>query len=261
MSIFLQPALVTAMAVGVILAGGALDIDHAWPVLLAAAVGLAAGPARPGRIAAYVAGAMIAWVGAAIGAAALPQIAGAQALVVAGAITVLAGVGAASRGRMPLWAGLAGYAAFAALYQPLYAARPTAFLTESPAALQTILLAGALGFLAALLADLAPARRQATATAAASADATVPLWSGAVTAPPPAPAPAAVPVAVPAAVPAAVPVAVPVATPVTAAAAAAAAAADPIQVVIDLTSGGEIAPEPADHAPPARRAPAKREKV
>lgn len=244
MSTFLQPALVAAMAVGVILAGGTLDLEHAWPVLLAAAVGLA-GPARPGRIAAYVAGAMTAWTGAAIGAAALPQTAGAQALVVTGAVTVLAAIAAASRRRMPLWAGLAGYAAFAALYQPMYAARPTAFLTESPAALQTILLAGAIGFLAALLPDFAPARRRAAATSATSADATVPLWSGAVAAPPPVPAPAPVTPA-----------------PVTAAAAPAPAPTDPIRVVIDVTDDGEMTPEPADRQSPARpRAAAKREKV
>lgn len=232
---FLLPALVAAMAVGAILAGGALGLDHAWPVLLAAAVGLAAGPARPGRIAAYVTGATAAWLGAAAGAAALPQTAGARGLVVGAAVATLAAVAAASRQRLPLWAGLAGYAAFAALYQPMYAARPTAFLAESPAALQSILLAGALGFLAPLLADLPPVRRHAETTASASADATVPLWSGAVTAaqtrPPTTPAHAA-------------------------------ELPDPIQVVIDLASGGEIADEPAAaEAPASTAAASERERV
>jgi hypothetical protein len=53
--------------------GSTLGITTLWPVLLAVAVGLAAGHITLGRVVAYVLGAVVSWVAAAVGAAALPQ--------------------------------------------------------------------------------------------------------------------------------------------------------------------------------------------
>lgn len=142
-------ALVAAV---VALLGEALSLTSPWPVLLAAAVGLAAAPAV-GRGSAFVVGAATAWGVAALRAGVFPDAAVSAALLAVIAVAVLTVVALVSRDRLPLWAGLLGSAAFAALYEPLYASAPTAFLSESPVAFVTVLLAASLGFLAATVAS------------------------------------------------------------------------------------------------------------
>lgn len=70
------------------------------------------------------------------------------------AVLILTAVAALSAGLLPLWAGLAGFAAFAGLYEPVSVASPTTFLTDAPLALVTVLLALGLGALTALGATL-----------------------------------------------------------------------------------------------------------
>jgi hypothetical protein len=153
-------AVLALLAAVLALWGGALGVTTVWPVLLAAAVGLALAPAGIGRILAFVVGAGVAWLAMAVRAGFLPDTGGARAIIVVGGVLLLTIIAAATRDLVPLWGGLAGYAAFAALYEPMYAASPTLFLTESPGALATVLLAGGLGFLAVAVADLvAPAGR------------------------------------------------------------------------------------------------------
>jgi hypothetical protein len=84
----------------------------------------------------------------------LPQTGIADAIVVIVAIAILTVIAALTADLVPLWAGLAGYAAFAGLYEPIYEANPTLFLSESPVALITVLLAGALGFAISAIAQL-----------------------------------------------------------------------------------------------------------
>ena len=144
-------ALLTAL---VVVGGGLLGITTIWPVLLAVGVGLAARPVTIGRIAAYAVGTLAAWAAIALGAGALPQTAIADAISVVAALLILTAIAAVTADRFPLWAGLAGYAAFAGYYGPLYDANPTLFLSESPVALLTVLLAGAIGFAIAGVADL-----------------------------------------------------------------------------------------------------------
>jgi hypothetical protein len=146
-------AVVALLAALLAVTGGALGITTIWPVLLAVAVGLAAGHVTLGRVVAYVVGALVSWVMMAITAGVLPQLAITDALIVVLAVVILTAIAALSGERAPLWAGLAGYAAFAALYEPIYAANPTLFLSESPVALLTILLAGALGIAIATIAE------------------------------------------------------------------------------------------------------------
>lgn len=151
-------AVVLVLAALVAAGGGMIGITTVWPVLLGVAVGLAAPPATLGRIAAFVVGAIASWGAMALGAALLPQsgLADAIALLVGLAIIVI--IAAVTADQVPLWTGLVGYAAFAGLYEPIFAANPTLFLTESPVALVTVLLAGALGLAVASFASLvAPA--------------------------------------------------------------------------------------------------------
>jgi hypothetical protein len=156
-------AVLILIAVVLALTGSTIGITTLWPVLLGAAIGFAAAPVSFGRVAAFVTGALVSWVAMAVLAGFLPAAPSARAIVAAGAVLLLTLLAALTGNRVPLWASLVGFAAFAALYEPLYAATPTAFLTESPTALLTVLLAGAVGLIAAELGQLlssagAPAR-------------------------------------------------------------------------------------------------------
>lgn len=147
-------AVVTLLAAVLAVSGGALGITTVWPVLLAVAVGLAAGSVTLGRIGAYTLGALASWLAIALAAGLLPQTGLADAVALTVGLLLVTVVASVTGGRLPLWAGLAGYAAFAGFYEPTFAANPTLFLTESPVALLTVLLAGALGFAIAGLAQL-----------------------------------------------------------------------------------------------------------
>jgi hypothetical protein len=150
-------AVVALLAALLAVVGSTLGITTLWPILLAVAVGIAAGHVTLGRAAAYILGIVISWVVMAIGAAALPQTGVADAIAVMIGVAILTGIGVVSAGRVPLWAGLAGYAAFAAFYEPIYAANPTLFLSESPVAMVTVLLAAALGIAIASVVELVTA--------------------------------------------------------------------------------------------------------
>lgn len=152
--ILIRGAVLALVAVVLALAGDALGISTLWPVLLAAAVGLAAVPLSIPRGGAFVAGAVVGWVAMAVQAALLPDTAAARAIVIAVGVLLITGIAAATADLVPLWAGLAGYAAFAGLYEPVFAASPTTFVADSLSALVTVLLASALGFGASLLGDL-----------------------------------------------------------------------------------------------------------
>ncbi len=139
---------VALIAAVVAFAGPMIGITTVWPALLAAAVGLAA-VTTIGRAGAFVAGATVSWFTLAIRAGFLPDMAASRALAVIAAIALLTGLAVATRDRLPLWAGLAGYAAFAGLYEPQFAAAPTSFLVESPIALLVVLASAGIGFVIA----------------------------------------------------------------------------------------------------------------
>jgi hypothetical protein len=145
---------VALVAAAVALFGGALGITTVWPVLLAVAVGIAAGAPTVGRVSAYLVGAVLSLVALAVRANFFPDLPLPRAVAVGAAVLVIALIAGVTRDRMALWAGLAGYAAFAALYEPQFAASPTAFLTQAPVALLVVVIGGALGVLAAQLAAL-----------------------------------------------------------------------------------------------------------
>ena len=153
--ILIRGAVLALIAAVLAFVGGALGIDTLWPVLLAAAVGVAAAtPLSVGRAGAFVAGAVVGWVALALRAGMLPDTAASKAIVVVLAIALLTAMAAATADVVPLWTGLVGYAAFAGYYEPIFAADPTSFVADSATAMVTVLMAAALGFIAALLGDL-----------------------------------------------------------------------------------------------------------
>lgn len=147
---------VVALVAGVLaIVGPGIGITTLWPFLLAAGVALAAGPAVASRTGAFVLGAIVSFVAMALRAGFLPDVGLSAALVVALAVAVLTLVAAVTQGLVPLWASLAGYAAFAGFYGPTYSDSPTTFVADAPVALLTVLLAAGIGAIVAIVAELA----------------------------------------------------------------------------------------------------------
>ena len=127
-----------------------LELEHV--ALLGAALGGVLGlvPHRPawGKVAGFLAGFVLAWLGFALRAAVLPDSSAGRAVAAFIVVALIAVVAAASRGRLPLWSGLVGAAAIVGAYEAVYTSAPSQFISESPAAATTVLLAVGLGFLA-----------------------------------------------------------------------------------------------------------------
>lgn len=103
------------------------------------------------RIGGFLAGFGLAWIGFAVRAAMLPDTSAARALVVFVLIIVAMGVSLASASRLPLWSLLVGAAAMVGAYEQTYADSPSLFLTDSPVAATTVLLAVAMGIVGTML--------------------------------------------------------------------------------------------------------------
>src|SRR3954454_19703097 len=127
-----------------------LDLEHV--ALLGAALGGVLGlvPHRPGwgKVAGFLAGFLLAWIGFALRAAVLPDSSAGRAVAAFVVVALIAVVAAVSGGRLPLWSGLVGAASIVGAYESVYTNAPSQFLSESPAAATTVLLAEALGSLA-----------------------------------------------------------------------------------------------------------------
>jgi len=133
----------------------ALGLDTEGVALLGGALGGALGlvpdrsPAQ--RAGAFLVGFVVAWIGYALRAAVLPDATAGRAVAVLAVLLVCLAVGAATRGRLPLWATLLGAAAMAGAYETTYAADPTAFLSSSATTATSILVAAGAGFVATAL--------------------------------------------------------------------------------------------------------------
>lgn len=131
-----------------------LDLEHV--ALVGAALGGVLGlvPHRPtwGKPAGFLAGFLLAWLGFALRAAWLPDSSGGRAVAAFLVVALIAVVAALSGGRLPLWSGLVGAASIVGSYESVYTSAPSQFLSDSPAAATTVLLAVGLGYLAANLA-------------------------------------------------------------------------------------------------------------
>jgi hypothetical protein len=119
------------------------------------------------RLAGFLAGIVVAWIGFFIRAALLPDTATGRALTVGLVVLLCAIIAAVSMERLPLWTLLVGAAAMSGAYEYTYAAAPPEVATTSVTAVTTLLVASAVGFLVgALLAPRgdtpAPAPRERT---------------------------------------------------------------------------------------------------
>jgi hypothetical protein len=127
-----------------------LDLEHV--ALLGAALGGVLGlvPHRPawGKVAGFLTGFLLAWVGFALRAAVLPDSSAGRAVAAFVVVALVGAVATVSGGRLPLWSGLVGAASIVGAYESVYTTAPSQFLAESPAAATTVLLAVGLGFLA-----------------------------------------------------------------------------------------------------------------
>lgn len=153
MSTLLRGVVVAGVAALVIALPSVIGLDSPWPLLLAAAVAFAR-PTRPGIAGAFVTGAAAWWLAMALRAGVLPDAVWSEVVAAALAVGVCTIAALVSSERMPLFAGLAGIAAFAGIYEPAFAEAPTQFLSESPLAFGAVVVATGLGFLAATLVDM-----------------------------------------------------------------------------------------------------------
>lgn len=130
-----------------------LDLDQValLGVTLGAVIGLVPDRTLGERIVAFAFGFVLAWMGYAIRAAILPDTATARAIVVFVVICAAMLIAAASQSRLPLWGFLVGSAALVGAYEQTYAAAPSLFVSDSPVAASTVLLAVAMGVIGSIL--------------------------------------------------------------------------------------------------------------
>jgi hypothetical protein len=162
-------AVVAFVAAVLAVVGSSIGITTLWPMLLAAAIGLAtASGSTVGRVASFSIGVVLAAVVFAIQAGFLPQSTSATLMLVVLGVALVTGIGIVSGGHLPMWAGLAGYAAFNGLYAPVFADTPTQFLSQAPRALAVLLLSAAVGGAAAMVVDMIAGSGSTSAAAPAS---------------------------------------------------------------------------------------------
>ncbi len=152
----LSAAVLGALAV---LLGSLLNLGLT-DVLLGAALGAALGlipGVGPGRkLAAFLVGFVLAWVGYAIRAAVLPDVTASRAIVVFLSVFLITIACAFSRGRLPLWAAFLGAVAMTGAYEFTYAAAPYNFISDSVSTATGILVPIGFGFLVSVIAALLP---------------------------------------------------------------------------------------------------------
>jgi hypothetical protein len=130
-----------------------LDLDQValLGVTLGAVIGLVPDRTLVERIVGFAVGFALAWIGYALRAGMLPDTATARAIVVFGVIVVAMIVVLATGSRVPLWSTLVGMAALVGAYEQTYAASPSLFVSDSPTAATTVLLACAMGVVGSTL--------------------------------------------------------------------------------------------------------------
>lgn len=107
------------------------------------------------RLAGFLGGFVVAWLGYVARAAVMPDSTNGRALAVAVVVLLCVAIAAATRGRVPLWSTLLGTAALAGAYEFSFAAAPPEVLTTSISTASTLLFTAGVGFLVAAL--IAPA--------------------------------------------------------------------------------------------------------
>jgi hypothetical protein len=150
---FIRGAVVAGAAALVVATSSIFGLTSVWPVLLVAAVAFAR-PLRVGLVLAVLIGAVAWWFGLALRAGVLPDATSSLVIAAVVAVAICTVAAALSHERLPLWAGLVGIALFGAIYEPIFAAEPTKFLSQSVLALASVVVAVGLGTFAAIAADL-----------------------------------------------------------------------------------------------------------
>jgi hypothetical protein len=144
--------LLAVAAALIVLLGGFLGDDLEHFALLGAALGGVIGlvPHRSagGKLAGFGVGFALAWIGFALRAAVLPDAPSGRAVAAFLVIVLCVAVCSVSSGRVPLWSALVGAAAIVGAYEATYTNSPTQFLSDSPTAATTVLVAAGLGYLA-----------------------------------------------------------------------------------------------------------------
>ncbi|HEY5182697.1 MAG TPA: hypothetical protein VIJ07_23500 [Dermatophilaceae bacterium] len=134
----------------VLMIGGGSDLEHV--ALLGAALGGVIGlvPHDPplGKLGGFALGFVLAWIAFGLRAALLPDSTVGRAVAAFLVILICGAVAAVSAGRVPLWSTLVGAAAIVGAYESAYTSSPPTFLTDSPQAATTVLLAAAVGYIA-----------------------------------------------------------------------------------------------------------------
>jgi hypothetical protein len=156
----------SSLVVGVVLAVlGLLVVDHGalvgqqlvhlgeMSLAVGAVLGLVHDRTPAARAGAFAVGLVATWAGFAVRAGFLPDIPLGRALATAAVLAAVTAVVVFSGGRLPLWAGLLGVAAFSGGYETTFATNPAGFVSDSTTAATTIALAIGLGFFAVTLID------------------------------------------------------------------------------------------------------------
>jgi hypothetical protein len=166
-TLFTGLALVVA-GVALVFVSSGLDLELESAALLGIAIGavlaLVPDPSPIAKVGAFLAGVLIAWVGYLVRTAVLPDTTSGRAVTLALVVALCVALAAVTRNRAPLWAALLGVAALVGAYETTYDVSPPEVMDSSITAMTQILLATAVGFLAAAL--VAPQARPVDSGAA-----------------------------------------------------------------------------------------------
>jgi len=137
----------------VLLIGGGSELEHValLGAVLGGVIGLVPHDPPLGKLGGFALGFVTTWAFFGIRAALLPDTTMGRA-VAAFLVILIAGAGVAiSNGKVPFWSVLVGVAAMAGAYETSFTDSPPQFMTTSPLAATSVLLAAGFGFLGAVV--------------------------------------------------------------------------------------------------------------
>lgn len=163
----------------VVILGDLLDLKLEPVALLGVTLGAVIGlvpDRRPSlRLAGFVIGLVVAWIGFIVRAGLLPDSAAGRAVTVAVVIALVTAIAAASANRLPLWSLLVGAAAMAGAYEYTFAAAPPEVASTSLSTATALLVTAGVGYLVIALTAPRPAAPAPTTERAHRSDAAADL--------------------------------------------------------------------------------------
>ena len=148
----LLSGLVLAMCVAAaLLIGGGSELEHValLGAGLGAVVGLVPSDSPLGGLGGFTVGFIAAWIAFGIRVLLLPDTTAGRAVAAFLVILICGAVAAFSGGKVPLWSALIGAVAIVGAYETSFTSSPSQFLSASPQAASTVLLAAGFGFIGA----------------------------------------------------------------------------------------------------------------